>query len=210
MSLSSQKGVESPERSRRGMTLIELLISLAIIGLMTGIAFPLFSYYQRRSQVDNDVRNFVQLFNYARALQNNPENISRIADQNQGYNYVIKFTNTNDIKRATLYSSANGVIDETYPIDKVDFSEDISTTYRHGGSSPRTDDGSDLVIKFNGTPPKETVTCSGSSETQTIGCNMWLRVSLVGKSITKSATIINTFDWAASNTHTLLSINADK
>lgn len=190
MKLSSKKRAESPERSRRSMTLIELLISLAIIGLMTGIAFPLFSYYQKRSLVDTDIKNFVQLFNYARALQNNPENFSRIADQNQGYNYVIKFTNINNINRATLYSSANGVIDETYVIDKVDFSESIFITYQDIFTNRS---GNNLILSFSGTPPREVVTCS--ILTTPINCDRFILLSLTplgGGNIIKTVEILNT------------------
>jgi len=168
------------------MTLIELLISLSIIVLMTGVAFPLFSYYQKRSLVDTDIKNFVQLFNYARALQNNPENFSRIADQNQGYNYVIKFKNRDNINRATLYSSANGVIDETYSIDKVDFSEDISIIDQDG--NPFGGDG--LTLTLSGTSPKEIISCSAP-----INCETKISLSLTsrgGGQVTKVAEILNT------------------
>ena len=164
---------------RKGMTLIELLISLAIIGMMTGIAFPIFSYYQKRSTADSDIRNFVSLFNYARSLQNNPENVSRL-DSNKDYNYEIKFTNSSNINRAELYLKTN---DPAGPIivDKIDFAEDIMVNGAVGG------DG--LTITFGGTLPDENITCSP------IDCSTSIAIGLTTRgagSIIKTATILNT------------------
>lgn len=184
MKLSSKKRAESPERhacrqagSRRSMTLIELLISLAIIGIMTGIAFPYFAYYQKRSNLDSDISNFVSLFNYARALQNNPDNISRV-DTSGNYNYVIEFTNDGSTRKAELYSKNT---DPKIIIDKVDFAEDIIIN-----NNPKINVNG-LVLEFSGFPPKETLTCS-------IDCSTSIKIGLKTtgtSSITKTATISN-------------------
>lgn len=180
-----RKRTTSPDQGRMGMTLIELLISLAIIGIMAGIAFPIFSYYQKRSVVESDIRNFVQLFNYARALQNNPENYLRTGS-NADYHYVIKFINNSGINRAELYSSA----DPETIIDKADFSEDIRVN-----NKVMPDNG--LTLSFSGTPPKETITCS-------INCDTSINISLKSTGsggVTKTAEILNT------SSSQLLSIN---
>lgn len=160
------------------MTLIELLISLAIIGLMVGIAFPIFSYYQRRSKVDTDIRNFVSLFNYARALQNNPDNFSR-TDPTRDYSYEIKFTNNGDTIKAELYSLADtGTI-----IDKVDFSEDINVRFQDNSSN----NGDGLTMNFTGSPPREIITCSSNCDTK-------IEISLAAAGsvpYTRTATILN-------------------
>lgn len=175
------------------MTLIELLISLAIIGIMTGIAFPVFSVYQKKSAVDSDMRNFISLFNYARALQNNPDNFSRTTDPNQVYKYQIKIINDSSGRRAELYS----VADASTIIDKVDFSENIMVNYQNN----TTDNGSGLTLTFTGLPPSEVLNCS------TI-CDQKIEIGLstAGRSpIIKKALILNT-----NNTlHQLLSINLE-
>ncbi|MEI6144077.1 MAG: type II secretion system protein [Candidatus Berkelbacteria bacterium] len=167
------------KKKNRGMTLIELLISLAIIGMMTGIAFPIFSYYQKRSTADSDIRNFVSLFNYARSLQNNPENVSRL-DSNKKYNYEIKFTNSSNINRAELYLKTD---DPAGPIivDKIDFAEDIMVNGTVGG------DG--LTITFGGTLPDENIICSP------IDCSTSIAIGLTTRgvgAVVKTATILNT------------------
>jgi Tfp pilus assembly protein FimT len=83
------------------MTLIELLISLSIIAMMTLIAMPMLSSYQKRAALNNDVDSIVQLIEYARTLHNNPNQ-----PQSNGYQIVI----TSDVNGASvveLYSLAN-------------------------------------------------------------------------------------------------------
>jgi len=150
-------GLLSGSRFKRGMTLIELLISLSIIAMMTGVAIPAFSYYQRRSAVDNDAQALVQMFNYARALQNNPDNFSRNG-MDDAWKYELRLTNYGSNRQMILYSTAD--LDSnnqpTVIIDQLTLSEDIQVGYQIG--SPNKGNG--LTITFSGKPPAEIVTCS--------------------------------------------------
>jgi len=177
MAFSNDKKQHSRQvvTSMPGMTLIELLISLAIIAIMTGIAFPMFSYYQKRSVVDEDISNFVSLFNYARALQNNPDGFSR-SNSTESYSYKIKLIESNGTYRAELFSSA----DQSTIIDSVDFSQPIIINDEYGRSNG-------LVLSLDGVPPKEVLSC------QPENCDSSIRIgfSTANRSVTKTATIIN-------------------
>lgn len=174
-------GLLSGPRLKRGMTLIELLISLSIIAMMTGVAMPAFSYYQRRSTVDNDAQALVQMLNYARALQSNPDNFSRNGPNGE-WSYEIRLTNVGSNRNVALYSAA----DPNTIIDQLTLSENIQVGYQ----SVPADLGNGLKISFSGKPPKEVVTC-------TTLCNRWIEIRLKSPapySTTRTVRIQNTND----------------
>lgn len=55
-----------PGRTQRGMTLIELLIALVIVGILTSVALPLYSRYQERTY---RTQAFADLGDCAQALE---------------------------------------------------------------------------------------------------------------------------------------------
>jgi len=172
-------GFVSKPRFKRGMTLIELLISLSIIALMTGVALPAFSYYQRRSVVDNDAQALIQMFNYARALQNNPDNYSRNGPNGE-WNYELRLTNDSKNRNMALYSAA----DPNTIIDQLTLSENIEIGYQSG--SPNKGNG--LKITFSGKPPAEVVTCN-------VLCDKKIEIRLRSSapySTERTVTILNT------------------
>lgn len=179
--------IELPVVRKRAMTLIELLISLSIIVLLTAVALPAFSYYQRRSIVESDAQALVQLFNYARALQNNPDNFSR-SSTDSVWNYEIQITNDrSNPANVKLYS----VADPTTIIDQLTFSENIEVGYQDNSSN----DGNGLKIGFSGKPPKEIITCQFISVDSLCSEKIEIRLSSPLPYRTKrTVTILNTND----------------
>lgn len=110
---------------RRSMTLIELLISLSIIAMMTVIAIPMFSSYQRRASLNNDVDGIAQLIEYARALHDNPDYQRYSIDGAQNSSYIIKISkdyNNNGIVQLVTYADQETIIDSV----KLSSYEEIS------------------------------------------------------------------------------------
>lgn len=143
-----------------GMTLVELLVSLGIIGLLTAVALPIFSTFQRRNILRLDAKNLEQIFYYSRTLNNNPSYSSR--NLGAGYKdgagnekrYGIKITRGDN--RATLYPiGADGNIDTGNAVEswKFDSRETLKIT------AGNTEVAGDLVIFISGDLPNETVSC---------------------------------------------------
>ncbi len=129
-------------KSQRGMTLIELLISLSIIAIMTLIAMPMLSSYQKRASLNNDVDSIVQLIEYARTLHNNPN-----PSQSNGYRIVIS-NDVNGVSVVELYSLA----DPEVSIDSVKLSshEEIISEVKDFIFDPRLKTPYDKLWNCNG------------------------------------------------------------
>jgi len=136
---------------KKGMTLVELLISLSIIVMMTAVAIPLFSGYQRRSTLSADAQSLAEFFNYARALNNNPDAFSRIS-QGENRSFEVKITSGNNGVWATLYP--NG--DPTYIIDQFGLNpkEKIQINGRQVDN---------FTAGISGVPPEEKLSCDGGA-----------------------------------------------
>jgi prepilin-type N-terminal cleavage/methylation domain-containing protein len=52
---------------KRGLSLLELLIALAILGLLLGLGVPNFLRWRAQAEVDEAARSLAQAFQYARA-----------------------------------------------------------------------------------------------------------------------------------------------
>ena len=157
-------GLPPKPRLKRGMTLIELLISLFIIALMTGVAIPLFSAYQRRNTLDTDTHSIASIFAYARALQNNPDVLSRFADPTtRGYTIKI-FTGS---RKVIIYPKS----DPNYIIDQF-------TLARGENLTILTENGEDtsggFTISFSGKQPAEKITCSPKACPNYLVLSLWL------------------------------------
>ena len=155
---------------KRGMTLIELLISLFIIALMTGVAMPLFSVYQRRNILDNDVQSVAQMFAYARALQNNPDIFTRLNASGLN-NLVVKISTVSGTKRIEVYPN-NDNNDPSYIIDHhdLDSSESLSISTNNGDFTT----ADDFTISFSGKPPAEVMTCAPMECNQSLALRLYL------------------------------------
>lgn len=146
-----------------GMTLIELLVSIAIIGILLTVALPIFTTYQRRNTLRLDAKNLEQLFYYSRTLNTNPVYASR----NYGANsldpvsgnekrYGIKIFLVE--KKAILYPiGSDGNIDTTKSIDSFQFNSRENLGLTVGFSNDVI--SQDLTVFIAGDPPNETVSC---------------------------------------------------
>lgn len=104
-------------KNRRGMTLIELLISLSIIALMSAIAIPMFSSYQKRAALNSDADAIAQLIEYARSLNANPD-YQRYSTGNGTYKVEIVAGHRGNV-RVDLYSES----DPSIVLDSVKISD---------------------------------------------------------------------------------------
>jgi len=151
------------KKHKRGMTLIELLVSLSIIAIMAGVAMPIFSNYQRSSALDNDAQAVAQMFSYARALQNNPD----IATRNKDESYVLKISQTSGSKKIKIYSKTapESIIDQYI----LNSSKEVSISTNSGSVS---DD--DFLVTFSGRSPADVITCDPKTCSQTLAIKIYL------------------------------------
>ncbi len=182
------------------MTLIELLVSLAIIGLLTAVALPVFSTYQRQNALNLGVKNLEQLFYYSRALNNNPSYSSRnyseeIANANKRYGIKIKPTGSG--KKAVLYPAEN-VGDDSRAIDTVVF--DPRTTFEFTDGTGRVITG-DVIVYISADPPNEVVSCNNEAVyTELVppqpDCSvaLFIKIAIAGVSAPKTISIYSTND----------------
>lgn len=164
---------------KKGMTLIELLISLFIVALMTGVAMPIFSSYQRRNTLDTDAHSMASIFAYARTLQNNPDVFSRFADPTTT-GYTIKISTGS--RRVIIYPKN----DPNYIIDQFALARGENLTI---SANPTAPSAADLTISFSGKPPTETISCDPGNCSQ----SLTLTLSLANNSaISRTIFIQNT------------------
>ena len=183
---------------KRGMTLIELLISLSIIAMMTGVAIPLFSSSQNRNSINSDAQAVAQMFSYAAALQNNPDSFSR--NHPNPDPYLIDGRVTLKILTATpsisekittvmIYSTSSpGIIYDRLILGSR---EDIKLN-----GSLLADD-QEFVVDFSGKSPSEKITCSilRSGVPSALDCSTSLNILVTStrdSEISRNVSITNT------------------
>ena len=52
---------------KRGLSLLELLVALAVLGLLLGLGVPNFLRWRAQAELDEAARSLAQAFQYARA-----------------------------------------------------------------------------------------------------------------------------------------------
>jgi len=182
------------------MTLIELLVSLAIIALLTAVALPIFSTFQRRNTLNLDAKNLEQLFNYSRTLNNNPSFGSRSFSSdpaNADKRYGIKISNSS--KKAVLYP-ADSVGDDSKAIDSVKFDSRETLEFISNVGDSWLPIAGDLTVYISGNPPNETVSCKREAVyTGTIppqpDCSqtLFIRITMPGVANPKMLSIYGTY-----------------
>jgi prepilin-type N-terminal cleavage/methylation domain-containing protein len=97
-----------PNSAHRGYTFIELLIVLAIIGIIMAVTIPSFSKFRQNSALNADTMNVITLINRARLLS-----VSSKADSQYG----IYLSSTSSILFAgTTFASSPVATRETYAL----------------------------------------------------------------------------------------------
>lgn len=154
------------------MTLIELLVSLFIVGLLTAVAMPLFSSYQRKNTLVSDAESLSQLFSYSRALLQNPEISARVSAKK---GYVIKLSAKNNT--AEIIEAGN----QNNQIDKIIFDSREKLSFNSDGVA--TSD--EIEVTISGKPPKEIMECrqikpDGSSNVISCASKLLINITATG------------------------------
>jgi type IV pilus assembly protein PilA len=106
----------SMKRVQQGFTLIELMIVVAIIGILAAVAIPQYKDYTAKAKVGNAITS-VDSFKNAVALCGQEEGALDNCNTS-GVLSAATFTATNEVASATI--TGNGVITLTFqPADKV-------------------------------------------------------------------------------------------
>jgi prepilin-type N-terminal cleavage/methylation domain-containing protein len=143
-------------KRRAGFTFAELMIAIAILGIVAAIAIPQLSEYLPRSRVNGAAR---ELFT---ELQ-----VSKMRAISENNNYVITFNTSNNTFKIHDDDNSNGTEDTGESVKTVDIEERypgigygyITGTYNTSGSA--------LISKpvtFSGTPPSLTFKPTGLSK----------------------------------------------
>lgn len=91
---------------RAGFTLIEGLLTIAIMGVITGVSIPMYHKYEERSCVQLAAENIVQAMSRARML-------SQSAEGDSGWGYSAEH---GVLFKGASYAARNPVFDESYPV----------------------------------------------------------------------------------------------
>ncbi|TSC94337.1 MAG: hypothetical protein Athens101428_323 [Candidatus Berkelbacteria bacterium Athens1014_28] len=177
-------------RQKKATTLIELLISLAIIALLAAVALPLFSVYQRRNQISSDAETINSSLILARATLNNPNIIARS-------NNIIKIVFSYNSSTKS-YSYKIFVKDDVDPENLIDdfrlfANEDITVTMKDSGGDT-TFSNRNFAILLSEKTPNENFKCYQiTSRESRINCNQSISIKLSSPRIggTEKTIVIN-------------------
>lgn len=178
-------------RHKKATTLIELLVSLAIIALLAAVALPMFSVYQRRNQINSDAETINSSLILARAALNNPDIFARSDNQ-----IKIVFTYNSSAKSYSFQSFAKGIIDD--PENLIDLyqlfpNEEIEVTMNDSRGSP-TIFTRDFAILLSGKTPNETFSCFKiTTREMGVNCNQSISIKISSTRLggTEKTIIIN-------------------
>lgn len=136
-----------------GFTFAELMITIAIVGILAAIAIPQLSEYLPRSRVNGAARDlFTEL------------QVSKMKAISENNNYVITFNTSNNTYKIHDDDNSNGMEDTGESIKTVDIEERYPGTGYGYITGTYNTSGSALISKpvtFSGTPPTLTFKPTG-------------------------------------------------
>src|SRR5438045_9605106 len=98
---------------RRGFTLIELMVAVAIVGILSAIAIPNFSKFQARSKQSEAKANLKALFTAEKAFMQEKDRYSALVgemgfspERNNRYAYYLSGTHTLDNRTGTTATTS--------------------------------------------------------------------------------------------------------
>ncbi len=168
------------ERSKpRGFTLIELMIVVAIIGILAAIAIPNFIRFQARSKQGEAKSNLKSLFTAERSFYQEKDRYSALVDEigfspERGNRYGYRLSTACAVKEdrstATPVRDTTG-LDTCVTVDLFKFSSmTLLPTYAAGGSDP----GTAGVINAASCPTCDFIgTAAGDIDSETQGIDSW-------------------------------------
>lgn len=100
--------------SRRGLTLLEMMIVIVLIGILTRLAYVRFNLFQKRAELSSSAQKLAQIMSW-----------TRLESEKRGDTLLIQFA----LPEIRVYAdaNANGLVD---PADKLLLRDSLRTTVR--------------------------------------------------------------------------------
>jgi type IV pilus assembly protein PilA len=168
-----------PRLKSRGFTLIELMIVVAIIGILAAIAIPNFIRFQARSKQGEAKSNLKSMFTAERSFYQEKDRYSALVDEigfspERGNRYGYRLSTACAVKEdrstATPVRDTTG-LDTCVTVDLFKFSSmTLLPAYAAGGADP----GVAGVINAASCPTCDFIgTAAGDIDSETVGIDSW-------------------------------------
>ncbi len=178
---------------KRGFTLIELMIVVAIIGILAAIAIPNFIRFQARSKQGEAKANLKSMFTAERSFYQEKDRYSAYVDEigfapERGNRYTYRLgacTSQENRSTATVVRDTTGV-DTCVSVDTFKYSNMLlNPAYTGGTSDPGAGAGAPGVVNAASCPTCDfTGTAAGDIDSESVGIDSWYISSI---SVTNTA-----------------------
>src|SRR5712692_5534227 len=165
---------------KRGFTLIELMIVVAIIGILAAITIPNFIRFQARSKQSEAKSNLKSLFTAQRSFYQEKDRYSNYVDEigfapergNRYYYQLDTCTKSETRAAAAVVRDATG-IDNCIQVDTFKYTAASATpAFKKGATSPNG--GAPLVFPAGGCPVCDFMaTAAGNIDSEPVGIDSW-------------------------------------